>query len=106
MKRLIASALLFCAVPLTAPAGCLVPKSALIGEFISCLVQKNAEALDEVQSELDTIDRNLYPTEEKLLKLEEVVTPASQWIEEHLREHRLPSNSATVKVQTTLVCHR
>lgn len=82
MRRLIASALLFLTVPLGSLAGCLVPKSVFISEFVDCLVQMNAEALAKAQSDLDTIDRNLHLTEEKLLKLEQVVTPSLQWIEE------------------------
>lgn len=60
--------------------GC-VPKEAITEEFVDCLIQTNAVAIDKVDSELESIDQNLYATEDKLLKLEQVIAPALEWIE-------------------------
>lgn len=64
-------------------------------EFVDCLVQKNTGTVDRVNAELQTIDQNLYATDEKLLKLEQVMVPALEWIEkqkvELLNEHKYGS---------------
>jgi hypothetical protein len=60
--------------------GC-VSKKAITEEFVDYLIQTNTGTIDKVDSELQIIDQNLYTTEEKLLKLEQVVVPALEWIE-------------------------
>jgi len=81
MKRTITVTWLASILLLSSFTGCLVPKDVFIQGFVDCLVQMNAEALNEMESRLEVIDRNLYTTEEKLLKLEQIVTPALEWIE-------------------------
>jgi hypothetical protein len=80
MKRPILIILLISLMLLSISTGC-VSKKAITEEFVDCLVQTNAEAIDKVDSELESIDQNLYTTEEKLLKLEQVTVPALEWIE-------------------------
>jgi hypothetical protein len=80
MKRPILIILLISLMLLGISTGC-VSKKAIREEFVDCLMQTNARAIDEVDSELESIDQNLYTTEEKLLKLKQVVVPALEWIE-------------------------
>jgi hypothetical protein len=80
MKRPILIILLILLMPLSISTGC-VSKTAITEEFVDCLIQTNAGAIDKVDSELESIDQNLYTTEEKLLKLEQVIVPALEWIE-------------------------
>jgi hypothetical protein len=80
MKARILSLLLVLLALLGISAGC-VSKRAITEEFVGCLVQTNDVAINKVDSELQTIDQNLYNTEEKILKLKQVVEPAQQWIE-------------------------
>jgi hypothetical protein len=80
MKTPILKLLLISLIILGISAGC-VSKRAITEEFVGCLVQTNDIAINKVDSELQTIDQNLYNTEEKILKLEQVVEPAQQWIE-------------------------
>ena len=54
-------------------------KGDIAAEVVERLMQINTEALDKLHLELDEIDQQLYATEEKLVKLEEVVTPALEW---------------------------
>ena len=81
MRRFITSAWLVPILLLSSLTGCLVPKSVLIEGFVDCLVQMNTKALEEMEPSLELVDRNLYTTEQKLLKLEQVVNPALEWIE-------------------------
>lgn len=64
-------------------------------EFVGCLIQTNAGTIDSVGSELQIIDLNLYTTEDKLVKLEQVTGPAVRWIENQkvklLDEHKYGS---------------
>jgi len=46
----------------------------------------NTKALEELGASLELVDRNLYATEVKLLKLEQVVNPALEWIEYQKKE--------------------
>jgi len=80
MKRPILIVLLISLMLLSLSTGC-VSKKAITEEFVDCLIQTNTGAIDKVDSELESIDQNLYTTEEKLLKLEQVVVPALEWIE-------------------------
>jgi hypothetical protein len=80
MKAHILRPLLVSLVLLGISTGC-VSKRAITEEFVGCLVQTNDVTINKVDSELQTIDQNLYNTEEKILKLEQVVEPAQQWIE-------------------------
>lgn len=74
--------------------GC-VSKKTIEEEFVGCLIQTNADAMNRVDSELQIIDQNLYVTEERLLQLEQVVVPAQQWVESQkvklLEEHKYGS---------------
>lgn len=81
MKAHILRPLLVSLVLLGISAGC-VSKRAITEEFVGCLVQTNDVAINKVDSELQTIDQNLYNTEEKILKLEQVVAPAQLWIDD------------------------
>jgi hypothetical protein len=65
---------------LSISTGC-VSKKAITEEFVDCLIQMNARTVDNVDKNLEIIDQNLYTTEEKLLKLEQVIVPALEWIE-------------------------
>lgn len=80
MKRPILVVLLIVLMLLSMSTGC-VSKGTITEEFVDCLIQTNAEAMTRVDSELENIDQNLYTTEEKLLKLEQVVLPSLEWIE-------------------------
>lgn len=80
MKRSVLVVLLIVLMLLSMSTGC-VSKRTITEEFVDCLIQTNAEAMDRVDSELEIIDQNLYTTEEKLLKLEQVILPAQEWIE-------------------------
>jgi hypothetical protein len=80
MKRPILIIFLISLMLISISTGC-VSKKAIREEFVDCLMQTNARAIDEVDSELEVIDQNLYTTEEKLLKLKQVVVPALEWIE-------------------------
>jgi len=80
MKGPIVKILLILFMLFSMSTGC-VPKNAITEEFVDCLVQTSAGAMDKVDSELESIDQNLYKTEEKLLKLEQVIVPALEWIE-------------------------
>jgi hypothetical protein len=80
MKRPILIILLISLMLLSVSTGC-VSKKVITEEFVDCLIQTNAGTIDKVDSELKVIDQNLYTTEEKLLKLEQVVVPALEWIE-------------------------
>jgi hypothetical protein len=65
---------------LSVSTGC-VSKKAIKEEFADCLIQMNAQTIDNVAKRLEIIDQNLYATEESLLKLEQVMVPAQGWIE-------------------------
>jgi hypothetical protein len=80
MKSSILKILLVLLMLLSISTGCLSRK-ATTEEFVDCLIQMNAGSMDSVATDLEIIDQNLYKTEEKLLKLEQVVVPASEWIE-------------------------
>lgn len=80
MKRTILTLLLLPLMLLSMSTSC-VSKRAITEEFVDCLIQMNAGAIDNVAKNLEIIDQNLYTTEEKLLKLEQVVVPALEWIE-------------------------
>src|SRR4030042_2053964 len=80
MKRPILIILLISLMLLSISTGC-VSKKTITEEFVDCLIQTNVGAIDKVDSDLEIIDQNLYTTEEKLLKLEQVVSPALEWIE-------------------------
>lgn len=85
MDRPVPKILLLSLVLLGLSIGCM-PKRAIAEEFIDCLMQLNATALDKVGSELQRIDQNLYAVEEKLLKLEQVIAPALEWQEKEMVE--------------------
>jgi hypothetical protein len=80
MKKPILKILLISLMLLSISTGC-VSKKAITDEFVDCLLKTNAGTVDKVDSELQIIDQNLYITEEKLLKLEQVIVPAQEWIE-------------------------
>lgn len=80
MKSSILKILLILLMLLGISTGC-ISRKAITEEFVDCLIQLNAGAIDNVATELEIIDQNLYKTEEKLLKLEQVVVPALEWIE-------------------------
>ena len=80
MKRPILKLLLLSLMLLSISTGC-TSKKAITEEFVDCLIQMNAGAIDNVAKNLEIIDQNLYTTEEKLLKLEQVIVPALEWIE-------------------------
>jgi hypothetical protein len=90
MKTPILKLLLISLVLLGISAGC-VSRQTITEEFVGCLIQTNDATINKVDSELQIIDGNLYTTEEKLLKLEQVVVPAQQWVENQkakvLEEH-------------------
>jgi bisphosphoglycerate-dependent phosphoglycerate mutase len=94
MKKPLLKILLISLMLLSISTGC-VSKKAITDEFVDCLLKTNAGIVDKVDSELQIIDQNLYITEEKLLKLEQVVVPAQEWIEkqkvELLDEHKYGS---------------
>jgi len=80
LKVLLVSLVLLCP-----SLGC-IPRQPIAEEFVDCLIQLNATALDKVGSELQRIDQNLYAVEEKLLKLEQVIAPALEWQEKEMVE--------------------
>lgn len=80
MKRPILIILLIALMLISISTGC-VSKKTIAEEFVGCLIQTNAVGMDKVALELESIDQNLYATEEKLLKLEQVVLPALEWVE-------------------------
>lgn len=81
MKRLVTNILLIIpAVVLSLSVGC-TPKEEISVEVVDCLMRMNIAALDEIDSELEKINQQLYEVELKLLKLEQVVTPALVWTE-------------------------
>jgi len=80
MKRPVLKLLLISLMLLSISTGC-VPKKAITEEFVECLIQTNAVAIDKIGSELERMDGHLYATEEKLLRLEQVIAPALKWIE-------------------------
>jgi bisphosphoglycerate-dependent phosphoglycerate mutase len=88
---------------LSVSTGC-VSKKAISEEFADCLIQMNAETIDNVAKRLEIIDQNLYATEESLLKLEQVMVPAQGWIEnqkvELLEEHNYGSWRSRVTPQS------
>lgn len=58
-----------------------VPEELIRSEFTECLVQMNGLAIDEANIELQIIDKRICATEEKLMKLEQVVAPSIEWVE-------------------------
>src|SRR4030043_1190865 len=94
MKKPILQILLISLTLLSLLTGC-ASKKTITEEFVDCLLRANANTIDKVDSELQIIDQNLYTTEEKLLKLEQVIVPAQEWIEnqkvELLAEHKYGS---------------
>ncbi len=56
-------------------------RNAITDEFADRLTQMNADSIESVAKNVEIIDQNLYTTEEKLLKLEQVVAPALEWVE-------------------------
>ena len=58
-----------------------MPKQEISLEVVGCLMRMNIAALDEIDSELEKTNQQLYEVELKLLKLEQVVTPALVWAE-------------------------
>ncbi|HEX75182.1 MAG TPA: FHA domain-containing protein [Dehalococcoidia bacterium] len=50
-------------------------------EVGECLMEMNTAAIDDIDLELDEIGQQARETEEKLLKLEQVVTPALEWVD-------------------------
>jgi hypothetical protein len=91
MKKPILQILLISLTLLSLLTGC-ASKKTITEEFVDCLLRANANTIDKVDSELQIIDQNLYTTEEKILKLEQVIVPAQEWIEnqkvELLAEHK------------------
>jgi hypothetical protein len=94
MKTIVAALLIISLVWLGISTGC-VSKETIREEFVICLIQTNAGTINKVDSDLQIIDQNLYTTEEKLLKLEQVDVPAVQWIDNQkvklLEEHKYGS---------------
>jgi hypothetical protein len=94
MKTTVPRLLLILLIWLGILTGC-ISREPITEEFVGCLVQTNAGTMDRLGSELKIIDQNLYTTEEKLLKLEQVISPAVQWIENQkvklLEEHQYGS---------------
>lgn len=50
------------------------------------MVRMNRLAIDKACLELQVIDRRIYSTEEKMMKLEQVVTPSLGWVEDKKAE--------------------
>lgn len=63
-------------------------QTAITVEFIEHLTQQNATALDQIRSEMDDAYDELYATEEKLLKLEQVIVPATEWVESEVQRQK------------------
>jgi hypothetical protein len=80
MKSPVLKILLILLILLSISTGC-ASRKAITEEFIDCFIQMNAGAVDNVAKNLEIIDQNLYTTEEKLLKLQQVVVPSLEWIE-------------------------
>lgn len=57
-------------------------------EVVDSLMSVNTIALDNVESELDSLDQELYAVEEKLLKLEQVVSPALAWVADEIENQK------------------
>ena len=49
--------------------------------FVGGLRDLNEKALEQINAEIADIDQQLYETEERILKLAQVVTPAQEWVE-------------------------
>lgn len=94
MKKPILQMLLISLMLLGISTGC-VSKKTITEEFVDCLTRTNAGTVEKIDSELQIIDQNLYTTEEKLMKLDQVIVPALEWIEnqkvELLDEHKYGS---------------
>ncbi len=103
MKRLILQIFLISLILIGLSTSC-VSKKAIKDEFVNNLLQMNTGTIHKVDSELRIMDQNLYATEEKLLKLEQVVGPALEWIEkqkvELLDEHKYGSWQSRVKSES------
>ncbi len=56
---------------------------AIVDESATCLIDMHVRAIVALDSKLDEIDGELNATEEKLVKLNHVVTPCLEWIEIH-----------------------
>jgi hypothetical protein len=80
MRRLALCSLLSLLVPLFVLTNC-IPDKSITREFANCLVEMNGLAIDKVNLDLQIIDNRIYSTEEKLMKLEQVVAPSLRWVE-------------------------
>jgi hypothetical protein len=80
MKKPILKILLISLMLLSISTGC-VSKKAITEEFVDYLLKTNTDTVDKVDSDLQIIDQNLYTTDEKLLKLQQVMVLAQEWIE-------------------------
>ncbi len=69
------------ALSVTLVCSATVAKADIIAEFIESLKQISEAATGQIEAEVDSIDQELFNTDEKLLKLEQVITPALEWVE-------------------------
>jgi hypothetical protein len=60
-------------------AGC--TSRAVASEAAQSLIQMNKAAIGNIDSEITTLDQQLYDTQEQLLKLEQVLDPALKWVD-------------------------
>jgi hypothetical protein len=54
---------------------------AIAAEVAQSIMQMNRGAVDNIDSEIATIDRQLYNAEERILKLDQVLSPAFKWVD-------------------------
>jgi len=71
------------------------PNRQLISDVFGALEQTATTGVAEIDTELERIYQNLYETEEKILKLEQVMQPALEWVEYQETVDRRPGNWAT-----------
>ena len=78
-KRIVCTSLLLLAMLCTA-GGCKADTNDTIKEeIVDSFVQMVSGAMDVLETDLERIDKDIIDTQEKILKLEHVVTPALEW---------------------------
>jgi len=64
---------------ITQSTGC--SSRAIATEIAQSLIQLNKAGIEDIDSEITKIDQQLYDTQARLLKLEQVLTPALDWVD-------------------------
>ena len=79
MKKWISILVFILFVAVLAPlTGC--TSRAIAGEAARSLIQMNTTAMENIDSQITQTDQQLYETQEQLLKLEQVLCPALEWV--------------------------